>query len=36
MIVAPDSDSGLKKIIDWVKDYGVPVELFPFIFIQIE
>jgi hypothetical protein len=30
MIVAPDSDSGLKKIIDWLKDYGVPVEFVPF------
>jgi len=30
MIVAPDSDSGLKRIIDWLKDYGVPVEFVPF------
>jgi len=30
MIVAPDSDSGLKRVIDWLKDYGVPVEFVPF------
>jgi hypothetical protein len=30
MIVAPDADTGLKRIIDWLKDYGVPVEFVPF------
>jgi hypothetical protein len=30
MIVAPDSDIGLKRVIDWLKDYGVPVEFIPF------
>jgi hypothetical protein len=30
MIVAPDADKGLKKIINWMQDYGVPVEFVPF------
>jgi hypothetical protein len=30
MIVAPDADTGLKRIIDWLKDYGVPIEFVPF------
>jgi hypothetical protein len=29
-IVAPESDSGLKKIIDWLRAYGVPIEFIPF------
>lgn len=29
-IVAPDSDSGLKKIVNWLQAYGVPIEFIPF------
>lgn len=29
-IVAPDSDIGLKRIVEWLKDYGVPIEIIPF------
>jgi hypothetical protein len=29
-IVAPESDTGLKKIIDWLHTYGVPIEFIPF------
>jgi hypothetical protein len=29
-IVAPDSDVGLKKIVNWLKAYGVPIEFIPF------
>jgi hypothetical protein len=29
-IVAPESDTGLKKIIDWLRHYGVPIEFVPF------
>lgn len=29
-IVAPDSDEGLKKIVVWLKNYGVPIEFIPF------
>lgn len=30
MIVAPDADTGLKNIINWLKEYGVPIEFIPF------
>ena len=30
MIVAPDADTGLKNIISWLKEYGVPIEFIPF------
>jgi hypothetical protein len=29
-IVAPESDTGLKNIIDWLHGYGVPIEFIPF------
>lgn len=29
-IVAPASDDGLKKIVAWLKEYGVPIEFVPF------
>ena len=29
-IVAPDSDDGLRRIIDWLKEYGVPISFIPF------
>ena len=29
-IVAPDSDTGLKNIVEWLQDYGVPIEFIPF------
>lgn len=29
-IVAPDSDMGLKKIVEWLRGYGVPIEFVPF------
>lgn len=29
-VVAPDSDSGLKKIISWLQHYGVPIQFIPF------
>jgi hypothetical protein len=29
-IVAPDSDSGLKRIVNWLQAYGVPIEFIPF------
>jgi hypothetical protein len=29
-IVAPDSDAGLKKIVAWLRSYGVPIEFVPF------
>ena len=29
-IVAPDSDLGLKKIVNWLRAYGVPIEFIPF------
>ena len=29
-IVAPDFDEGLKKIVTWLKSYGVPIEFIPF------
>ncbi|MBI1876672.1 MAG: DUF91 domain-containing protein [Chloroflexi bacterium] len=29
-IVAPDSDSELKRIVNWLKAYGVPIEFIPF------
>jgi hypothetical protein len=29
-IVAPDSDTGLKNIVDWLRSYGVPIEFIPF------
>lgn len=30
IIVAPGADSGLKSIIRWLKDYGLPIEFVPF------
>ena len=29
-IVAPDSDDGLRRIIDWLREYGVPISFIPF------
>ncbi len=29
-IVAPDSDTGLKRIVEWLSGYGVPIEFVPF------
>ena len=29
-IVAPGSDDGLRRIIDWLKEYGVPISFIPF------
>ena len=29
-IVAPDSDVGLRRIIKWLKEYGVPISFIPF------
>ena len=29
-IVAPQSDQGLKNIVDWLRDYQVPIEFIPF------
>lgn len=29
-IVAPESDTGLKKIVDWLRHYGVPIEFVAF------
>lgn len=29
-IVAPDSDEDLKKIVTWLKSYGVPIQFIPF------
>ena len=29
-IVAPDSDEGLRRIIEWLKGYGVPIGFIPF------
>jgi hypothetical protein len=29
-IVAPESDEGLRSIVDWLKAYNVPIELVPF------
>jgi len=29
-IVAPDSDDNLKKIVAWLKSYGVPIQFIPF------
>src|SRR6185437_13426069 len=29
-IVAPESDTGLKKIIEWLRHYGVPIEFVAF------
>ncbi len=29
-IVAPDSDEGLRRIVDWLKTYGVPISFVPF------
>jgi hypothetical protein len=29
-IVAPDSDAGLKRIVNWLQGYGVPIEFIPF------
>jgi hypothetical protein len=33
-IVAPDADEGLKKIVAWLKEYGVPIEFIPFKIIS--
>ena len=30
-IVAPGSDDGLRRIIDWLKEYGVPISFIPFL-----
>jgi hypothetical protein len=29
-VVAPDSDLGLKRIVEWLKGFGVPIEFIPF------
>ena len=35
-IVAPDSDYGLKNIVDWLQEYGVPIEFVPFRLLSDE
>jgi len=30
IIVAPDSDEGLQRIVTWLRSYGVPIEFVPF------
>ncbi|MFK2825233.1 hypothetical protein QYG89_05980 [Bacillus sp. B190/17] len=30
IIVAPQSDEGLKKVVKWLRSYGVPIEFVPF------
>lgn len=36
LIVAPDSDYGLKKVVHWLQSYGVPIEFVPFRLLSEE